>query len=356
MAEKRDYYEVLGVERSATPDVLKKAYRKLALKLHPDRNPDDPDAEEHFKEASEAYQVLSDPQKRDVYDRFGHGGLSGAAGQGFGDVQDIFSQFQDIFGDLFGVGGFGGFQSAGPRRPRPTRGGDLQTGLTVTLAEAARGVTREVEVDFPKPCEECDGAGGTLEPCATCGGRGQVAHQRGAFLMTTTCPSCRGQGHRVVERCEECLGRGTTRETKKVEVEVPAGIDSGQALRVAGKGQPGTRGGPPGHLLVVIEVEPDERFERHGVDLLHELHVSFPQAALGAEVEIPSVDEGPVKVRVPAGAQPGDTLSVEGKGMPELGGRRRGDLVAVLQVDVPKELTPRAKELLEQLERTLAGE
>jgi molecular chaperone DnaJ len=359
MSGKRDYYEVLGVERTVSAAELKKAYRKVALKLHPDRNPDDPGAEERFKEASEAYQVLSDDRKRQIYDQFGHAGLEGggAGGPGFAHVEDVFSQFQDLFGDIFGFGGavdLGGLGGRGGRR-RPTRGGDLRSSVRLSLLEAAQGAKRELEVQYPGPCDECEGQGGERRSCTTCGGRGQIAQQRGAFLMTSTCPQCRGEGSVVVERCEDCLGRGQVRRTKTVSVEIPAGVDSGQTLRVPGAGQPGTLGGPDGHLYVEIEVEPDERFERQGYDLLHELHVSFPQAALGAELEVPSLDPEapPEKIKVPAGVQPGDTLTRPGAGLPHLDGRGRGDLVAVVQVDVPKELSDRARELIEQLRQTL---
>jgi len=359
MGVKRDYYEVLGVDRAVGTVELKKAYRKLALKLHPDRNPDDPDAEDRFKEASEAYQVLSDEQKRAIYDQFGHAGLEGGGGgPGFAHVEDVFSHFQDLFGDIFGFGG-GGVDLGGlggrRGRNRPSRGGDIRTGVTLTLVEVARGVSKDVEVTFPGPCEECDGQGGERSTCNACGGRGQIAQQRGAFLMTSPCPRCRGEGSVVVERCEECLGRGQVKHTKTVSVDIPAGVDTGQTLRVAGEGQPGRLGGPAGHLYVDIEVTPDERFERQGYDLVHEVHLSFPQAALGAELEIPTVDpdEPTEKLRVPAGVQPGDTLALSGRGLPQLDGRGRGDLVALVQVDVPKELSPRARELLEQLEKSL---
>lgn len=353
---KRDYYEVLGVERSASDSDIKKAYRQLALQLHPDRNPDDPEAEERFKEASEAYQVLSDQDKRQIYDRYGHQGLSGRGFEGFNDIQDVFTNLSDIFGDFFG-----GFGMGGPRRRRngPSRGGDVRTVVRLGLREAAFGCTKELELRHPTPCEACRGTGaknGELEQCSTCGGVGQVATSRGVFSFATTCPTCGGRGVIPKEVCEVCGGSGEVAAERKVKLTIPAGVDSGQTLRLAGQGQAGRMGGPPGQLYVTVDIEPDERFQRDGFDLVHELHVSFPQAALGAEVEIPTIDDEPEKIRVPAGVQPGDTLVVRGLGVPRLDGRGRGDLVALVQVDVPKELSERARTLLEELQTTFDGE
>ncbi|HJK91640.1 MAG TPA: molecular chaperone DnaJ [Polyangiaceae bacterium LLY-WYZ-15_(1-7)] len=359
---KADYYEVLGVERGVDTSELKRAYRKLAAKHHPDRNPDDPSAEERFKEVSEAYQVLSDPQKRELYDRFGHDGLNGAGGGGVGfqDVGDIFSHFQDIFGDLFGgMGGMGGMGGFSRRRPDgPTRGGDVRTRVELTLEEAVFGVDKEIALEHPTPCEPCRGTGakdGNLSTCATCGGAGQVGHRRGAFILQTTCPACRGQGASFEEACPSCEGRGEVAHERKVRVSIPAGIDDGQTLRLAGQGQAGKRGGPTGHLYVTVRVQEHEAFERDAQDLVHELHLTFPQAALGAKVEVPSLKTGeePTQLKVPAGVQPGETLVIRGAGVPRLDGRGRGDLVCVVQVDVPKELTPRAQELIQELARTI---
>jgi molecular chaperone DnaJ len=350
---KRDYYEVLGVERSAGASELKKAYRKLALELHPDRNPDDPHAEEKFKEASEAYEVLSDPDKRRIYDQMGHEGLEGGGYQGVGDMNDIFSHFQDIFGDFFGMGGMGGM---GSRREAVRRGADVRASLSLTLEEAAFGTKKDLSLEHPTPCERCDGTGakdGQMTTCRSCGGRGQVAHARGMFLLSTTCPQCHGAGRMAQTPCDECRGQGEVDSERTVRVNVPAGIDEGQTLRLAGQGQAGRQGGPPGHLYVTVEVEPDSRFQRDGYDLVHELHVGFPQAALGDTIEVPTLDGENHKLKIPSGTQPGDHVTVRNKGIPRLDGRGRGDLVVVVQVDVPKKLSRKARKLLEELQENL---
>ncbi len=351
--DKRCYYEVLGVERAASGDQVKKAYRALALKWHPDRNPDDSSAEDKFKEASEAFQVLSDPDKRSLYDRFGHAGLAGAGGgAGFNDVEDIFSHFQDIFGDMFGAG-FGRTQS---RHDGPARGSDLRAGLRITLKDAAAGCKQDLELEHPTPCEACHATGsasGKRDACPSCNGRGQVAHARGPFVLQTACPHCQGEGSVVRLACGTCSGRGMVRTERKVKVTIPAGIDDGQTLRVAGQGMPGARGGPSGHLYVTVQVAPDPRFQRDGYDLVYELHLSFPQAALGADVEVPTIDESTRKLVVQPGTQPGDTVVLEGAGVPRLDGRGRGNLIALVQVDVPKKLSSKAKKLLLELQKTL---
>jgi len=354
---KSDYYEVLGVSRDVDAAELKRAYRKRAAQYHPDKNPDDPTAEEKFKEVSEAYQVLQDPQKRELYDRFGHDGLAGGPGVGFQDIGDIFSSFQDIFGDLFGgMGGMGGRRA---RADGPQRGADVRIGVELTLEEAVFGTERELELRHPTPCGECRATGaknGEVEHCATCQGSGQVATRRGAFILQTHCPACQGRGSRIKESCPACEGRGEVASERRVRVNVPAGIDDGQQLRLANQGQAGRRGGPPGHLYVVVQVKSDERFERDGIDLVHPLHVSFPQAALGAKVEVPSLKSGEpsTPLKVPAGVQPGETLVIRGQGVPRLDGRGRGDLVCVVHVDVPKELSPKARELIEELAKTMS--
>jgi molecular chaperone DnaJ len=357
---KRDYYEVLGVERSVSTAELKKAYRKLALKYHPDRNPDDPEAESKFKEVSEAYSVLGDDEKRAIYDRYGHAGLQGGGQPGFGSVEDIFTHFGDIFGDLFGMGGMGGFGGR-RRRDMPVRGADLRVGVSLTLEEAAFGCQKEVEVSYPAPCAACDGTGaegGELRTCESCQGAGQVAINRGAFMLSTTCPSCGGRGRIPKAPCGCCDGAGEEQVDRRVKVNIPAGIDEGQSLRLANQGQPGLRGGPPGHLFVVVDVEPHEHFRREGYDLIYDLALSFPRAALGGEVDVPTLggDGEPVKVKVPAGVQPGDRLVVRGEGVPRLDGRGRGDLVALAQVDVPQKLSKKARQLLLELQETFESE
>lgn len=356
---KRDYYEVLGVSRSASEGELKKAYRKLAMQYHPDRNQGDPEAETRFKEVSEAYQVLSDDEKKQIYDRYGHAGLGAGQQPGFGTVDDIFSQFGDIFGDFFGVGG-----PFGRRRPNgPSRGADLEVVVDMSLEEAAFGAQQEVRVEHMGPCDACDGTGaegGRIKVCPTCGGTGQVAFSRGAFMASTTCPTCRGRGSVPEAVCRKCEGTGEVPVKRTVKVSIPAGIDSGQRLRVPHQGQAGRRGGPPGHLYVAVRVKRHARFERDGFDLGYPLHLSFPQAALGGEVEVPLLTEDgsdeQTRLEVPAGVQPGDHLVIRGEGVPNLNGRGRGDLIAVVHIDVPKKLSSKAKKLLLQLQTTFEAE
>ncbi len=361
---KPDYYEVLEVTREVTTVELKKAYRKKALEHHPDRNPDNPEAEETFKVCAEAYAVLSDPQKRELYDRYGHAGLGGAGGApGFGDLGDVFSQFQDIFGDLFGGGGGGGFGFGGFGRRRrdpnaPTRGADIRTDVSLSLREAAFGTSREIDLSHPSPCEACSGTGakgGELQSCGTCGGRGQVARAQGAFVLTTTCPTCQGRGSEAKEACDECEGAGQVESERVVKVNVPGGVDTGQSLRLSGRGQEGTRGGPAGDLYVTVHIERDEAFERDGFNLLHRLVLSYPQAALGAKLEIPALEEDEdafQTVKVPSGTQNGETIVVRGAGVPRLNGRGRGNLICVVEVEVPKKLSLEQKRLLKELDRT----
>jgi molecular chaperone DnaJ len=359
---KPDYYQVLEVSREVTTVELKKAYRNKALEFHPDRNPDNPQAEEKFKVCAEAYAVLSDPQKRQMYDRFGHSGLGGAGAPGFGDIGDVFSQFQDIFGDLFGGGGGFGFGGFGGRRRRdpnaPQRGADVRTDVVLSLREAAFGTTRQIDLSHPSPCEACHGTGaegGELESCDTCGGRGQVARAQGAFVLTTTCPACGGRGARAKQACDECEGAGQVESERVVKINVPGGVDTGQSLRLSGKGQEGVRGGPAGDLYVTVHVERDEDFEREGFDLIHRMTISYPQAALGAKIEVPALEEeedAVQTVKIRAGTQAGDTVVVRGAGVPRLNGRGRGDLVCVVEVEVPKRLSREQKRLLKELAQT----
>jgi molecular chaperone DnaJ len=360
---KRDYYEVLGVSRDASMDEIKRAYKKLALKCHPDRNPGDGDAEEMFKEASEAYQVLSDREKRRIYDAFGHEGLSGAGFQGVGGmrIEDILGStiFGDLFRDFFGFGfgrssGFGYDRHSSGDWGGPMRGRDVKKRIEITLEEAFHGTSRTVAVQFRDACEACGGSGarpGTSpEPCPGCGGRGQVVHSRGAFVLTTTCGACNGTGHIIRDRCESCGGRGETVSARRIEVKIPAGIDDGQIVRVSGQGEPGLRGGPAGDLYAAVGVAPHERIHRDGMDLYVQLEVPFTRAALGTAATVESID-GPVGIEVPAGSQPGDEIVVRDRGMPRVQGRGRGDLHVILKVTVPRKLTRKQRKIVEELER-----
>jgi molecular chaperone DnaJ len=339
VSEKKDYYDVLGVQRGADASELKRAYRKLAMELHPDRNPGNHEAEARFKEASEAYQVLADPEKRQMYDRYGHD--APRMGQGFGDVGDIFSAFGDIFGDIFG-------QRGGGRRG-PGRGADLETSIVLTLNEAATGVKKEVEVARRVSCHTCKGSGAApgTEPevCQQCGGRGQVMHSQGFLMIQTTCPVCRGDGRVVRKPCPTCEGLGYEKQDERLQVTIPAGVEDGSTLRLAGRGEAGVRGGPTGNLYVVIRVAEDDRFERNGADLHTEVEVSFPQLALGARIAVPTLDED-AEVDVRAGSQPGDTVALRGRGMPSLEGRGHGDIVVHLKLVVPRSLSPEEEQHL----------
>jgi molecular chaperone DnaJ len=348
MSSKRDYYEVLSVSREVSGDDLRKAYRREALKHHPDRNPGDGAAEARFKEANEAYQILSDEEKRRTYDQFGHAGLEGG---GTGDMGDVFSHMQDLFTEMFsGSMGFGG-------GGRPRRGADLQVQARLTLREAAFGCKREVAVRSPAPCADCSGSGAKPgskpETCAQCRGTGQVSNTRGFVMFTSTCSRCRGAGRVVKQACPSCGGQGVLERARKVNVTFPAGIDAGQRLRVPGQGVPGPGGLPPGDLYVEVDVEADSRFERDGADLVARARVPFTDAALGAEIRVaalqPDDEQATVPVVLPPGTQSGTLFTMKGQGVPHLDGRGRGSLVVVVQVEVPTALTPRARELLEQL-------
>ena len=351
----RDYYEVLGVARDAADADIKKAYRRLAMEYHPDRNPDNPDAEEKFKEASNAYKVLADPQQRARYDQFGFEGPRGQGFEGFRGVDDIFSAFGDLFGDFFG--------GAGRRRRGPARGADLRLDLELTFAEAVHGTNREVEVTHRALCETCNGSGakpGTQpETCRTCEGRGQVLHSQGFFVIQTVCPACKGTGKVISQHCPDCGGDGTLETDSKLNVNVPAGVDDGQTLRLAGKGEPSVEGGPPGHLYVVLHVRPDERFQRDGADILTEVPVSYAKAALGGTVVIPTLDddcEAVEEIEVDAGTQPGDYTVRRGHGIARIQGRGHGDHIVRFKVEVPRKMTRRAKELLSELAEELGEE
>jgi molecular chaperone DnaJ len=358
MAEqKRDYYEVLGVQKGASDDELKKAYRKLAKKYHPDMNPGDKEAEAKFKEVNEAYEVLSDSEKRARYDQFGQAGVDpnfGAGGYGGGfdmgdiDLGDLFGSF---FGGGFGGGGFGGQQ----RASAPQKGESLRASMTLTFEEAAFGCKKELDLTRTEECSDCHGsgcaAGTTAEVCPDCRGMGVVRIQRGgggfSFSTTAPCSKCRGTGKIIHSPCKSCGGAGLVRKKKRISVTIPAGIDDGQAVSLQGQGNAGKNGGPAGDLLVGVRIKPHKQFKRKGTTVLYEQPVSFYQAAMGAELEIPTID-GPVKYNLPAGTQPGDTFPLKGKGIPELRsrGRSRGDQYVTVKVTVPTSLTAEQKETL----------
>jgi molecular chaperone DnaJ len=354
MSDKADFYEVLGVARDASADDIRKAYRQAALKFHPDRNPGDKGAEENFKRATEAYSVLSDAEKRGLYDRFGHAGLGGAgfdfnsAGMG-----DILSHFQDMFSDFFG--GFGGAPTR--RRQGPDRGQDIRVDAAISLKDAMTGCKQEVLVNGSAACEQCAGSGakpGTQpQTCTQCRGAGQVTTQRGFIMFSTTCPRCRGTGETIADPCASCTGTGYVQRQRKVLVTFPAGIDSGQRLRVPGQGMPGPAGTPSGDLYVDVNIEPDERFERNGYDLAVRERVSFVDAALGGEVSIELPTGNKVSMEIKAGTQPGTVLTVSGEGVTRLDRRGRGDLHILIDVHVPTRLSKRAKKLLEELDEEL---
>lgn len=347
---RRDYYEVLGVPRNASEEQIKKAYRKLALEYHPDRNPGNKDAEEKFKEAAEAYEVLRDPEKRSLYDRFGHEGLRSSGFQGFTNFDEIFSSFSSIFEEFFDFGARRGSRRG--RRGGPQRGDDLRYDLTISLQDAALGKTRELELQKEETCEACKGTGhpedSPPERCSQCGGSGQIRHTQGFFTIATTCNYCQGQGVRYKELCKSCRGRGRVVRTKTVTLKIPPGVDSGAKLRLTGEGGPGIAGGPPGDLYVVLHVEPHEFFERDGDDLHCQIPISFTQAALGAEIEVPSL-QGTEKLAIPRGTQTGDVLRIRKKGMPSLRTGRMGDLLVHVFVKTPVNLSPEEESLLRKL-------
>jgi molecular chaperone DnaJ len=346
---RRDYYEVLGVARTATEVEIKSAYRKLALKYHPDRNPGDKSAEEKFKECAEAYAVLADAEKRSLYDRFGHQGVSAAAGAG-GFDPSVFADFGDILGGLGDIFGFGELFGGARRRGGPQRGADLRYDLEISFEESAHGAETTIQIPRQENCETCSGSGaapGTSPTtCPQCRGQGQVRFQQGFFT---------GTGRIVSKPCQACRGAGRVTRDRKITVKIPAGIATGQQLRLAGEGEAGTAGGPPGHLYVVVHVHEHEFFRRDGLNLFCEIPVNFTTLTLGGEVQVPTLD-GVENVKVPEGTQTGTTLRLRGKGMPEVNGRGRGDLFATVQVQTPKKLTREQRHLLEQLAKALPKE
>jgi molecular chaperone DnaJ len=345
---KRDYYEVLGISRQADEDEIKKVYRQLALKYHPDRNPGNKEAEEYFKEAAEAYEVLHDPQKRHIYNTYGHEGLQGSGFRGFRGFDDIFSSFGDIFQDFFSFG-FGG--SSRPRTAaRP--GEDLLYDLTLDFEEAVFGVEKEVQIQTFVECQQCNGSGaepGSRETtCPMCQGSGQVVQSQGFFRISTTCSRCQGTGKVLVSPCAHCRGQGRLKQPKHVEVKVPAGVDNGTRLRLRGEGESGYRSGVPGDLYVRLNVKPHEFFERDGDNLYGRVSISYVQAALGDQVEVLTLD-GKKTITIQPGAQPGTVIRFSGDGVPHLRGNGRGDLFFEVQVKIPTRLTPRQEELLREL-------
>ena len=340
---KRDYYEVLGVSRNATEVEIKRAYRTMAVKFHPDKNPDDHTAEEKFKECAEAYSVLSDAQKRAAYDRFGH------QAAGAGGFDPGFTNFEDIF-DLFGFGDMFGGRSS--RRSSVRRGADLRYDLEITLEEAAAGKDEKLRIPRLETCGTCEGSGaekGTEpEDCITCGGSGQTRYQQGFFSVMRTCPNCSGKGRIVRDPCKDCRGQGRVEKEKSLEIKIPAGVETGSRLRVTGEGEAGEGGGPAGDLFVVIHVKEHEIFERQGANLYSAVPITFAQAALGAELKVRTLD-GEEELKVPAGTQTGTIFRVKSQGMPALGGRGRGDLFVAVTLITPKNLTKEQRKLLEQL-------
>jgi molecular chaperone DnaJ len=351
MASKRDYYEVLGVSRDASGRDIARAYRQLAIKYHPDSNPGDAETTERFKEAAEAYEVLSDAEKRSRYDQFGHAGVSGpGGGAGFGNVEDIF----DAFGDIFGGGIFGDIfgSNRGRRRSRQTRGADVKCEVALTLLEAARGVTRKVQFERSEICGRCRGTGSkpgsTGETCRRCNGHGQVVQSAGILRVQTTCPTCQGSGQVITEPCDQCRGRGHLGRKVELEVAIPAGVDDGMRVRLSGEGERSRDGGPPGDCYCFIRVLPHPLFKREGVHLFVEVPISYTQAALGADIEIPTL-EATDRLTIPPGTQSGEVFRLHKLGIPDPRNGARGDLLVQTYVEVPKRLQPKEEELLREL-------
>jgi molecular chaperone DnaJ len=348
---KRDYYEVLGVQRGAGEQEIKSAYRKLALQYHPDRNPNNPDAEEKFKECSEAYAVLADAEKRGLYDRFGHAGV-GSAGAGAGFDPTVFQDFGDIFGEFFGFGDLFG-TGRGSRRSRAQRGADLREDITLEFEEAVFGAEKKIAYRRYETCETCGGSGSAQgkapAQCRTCAGRGQVRYQQGFFSIARTCPSCQGTGTVISDPCTKCKGEGRTIQQKTVDAKIPAGVEHETRIRFSGLGEAGVNGGPHGDLYVVLHVKDHPLFEREGNDLHCVVPISFTQAALGAEIQVPTL-EGEHTLKIPEGTQSGTRLKIRGRGVPVLNGHGKGDLFVDVRVQTPTKLSKRQRELLQELQ------
>jgi molecular chaperone DnaJ len=345
--EDKDYYKILDVSRNASEDEIKKSYRKIAMQFHPDRNPGNKDAEDRFKMASEAYEVLRDPEKREIYDRYGIEGLKGTGFTGFRGFEDIFSTFGDIFEDFFGFG------TTQRRRTKARSGADLRYDLKISFYEAAFGKEHEIEIPRNVLCDVCDGTGAKLGThpthCPNCKGTGQVTRSQGFFTISTTCGHCRGEGNIIPHPCKACHGHGRVRQTKKLQIKIPPGVDTGSKLRIRGEGEEGERGGPPGDLFIFIYVEPHDFFAREGDDLICQIPISFPQAALGADLEVPTLN-GKKNITIPKGTEPGEILKIKGEGFPKIRGYGKGDQIIQIIVKTPKNITKRQEEILREFE------
>jgi molecular chaperone DnaJ len=359
---KRDYYEILGVTKGASADEIKKSYRKVAMQYHPDRNPGDKTAEEKFKEAAEAYEILSDQDRRAQYDRFGHAGVSGngrGAHPGGMNMDDIFSQFGDIFGeDIFGsfFGGAGGQRGRGGQRTRGTRGSNLRIKLKLNYEEIAKGVTKNIKVKKYVGCTTCNGSGakdkGSIQTCSTCGGSGQVRKVTSTFLgqmqTVTTCPACNGEGSTITAKCNDCKGEGRVYGEETVSIDIPAGVQEGMQLNVSGRGNAGERGGMPGDLVILIEEEQHKELQREGLNVAYELHVSFPDAVFGTQVEVPTID-GRAKIKIPAGTQSGKVFRLKGKGFPAVNSYEKGDQLVHVNIWTPQNVSSDERNMLEKM-------
>jgi molecular chaperone DnaJ len=346
---KNDYYEVLGVKRNASEEEIKKSYRKIAMQCHPDKNPGDKQAEEKFKEAAEAYEVLSDRHKREIYDHYGHEGLSNSGFQGFSGFEDIFSHFGDIFEDIFGFGG-----SRGRSRSYVRAGADLRYDLKISFMDAAFGLAKTIEISKLATCQKCEGSGcspGTRpENCRACQGRGQVIQSSGFFTISTTCPQCAGHGKYITKPCDLCNGSGKETVTKSVPLKIPAGVETGSRLRLRGEGEAGDHGGPNGDLYVFLHVEDHEFFTRSGDDVICRIPISFVQAALGATVEVPTIEDKE-KLKIPKGTQTGKTFRLKNKGIPHIRGYGRGDQIVEIFVQTPTNLSKKEEDILREFEK-----
>jgi molecular chaperone DnaJ len=358
---KRDYYEILGVNKGSSADEIKKAYRKVAMQYHPDRNPGDKTAEEKFKEAAEAYEVLSDADKKAQYDRYGHAGVSGNGRGGFGgggmNMEDIFSQFGDVFGeDFFGNIFGGGQRRGGGQRSRGIRGSNLRVKLKLTYEEIAKGVSKNIKVKKYVGCNTCGGSGakdkGSVQTCGTCGGNGQVRKVQNTFLgqmqTVTTCPTCNGEGTTITSKCGICKGDGRIYGEETVSLDIPAGVQEGMQMNVSGRGNAGERGGPPGDLIVLIEEEPHRELHRDGLNVAYDLHLSFTDAVFGIQVEVPTID-GKAKIKIPAGTQSGKILRLKGKGFPAVNSYEKGDQLIHINIWTPQHISSEEKAMLEKL-------